>query len=180
MGVILYVLVTGTLPFDEQSLPKLFEKIRRADFYVPAYLSSSVADLIHKILDPNPAKRTTIAGIKSHAWFCDDEVKSKNTQKNMDGRRPSKELSITAKADFKHVMATMLKALRDLSFAAVASGETKIKGYKTTRRGMIGLIVDVSRRKDNSISINLRKGRGDIMEYNDELKKLKVKIHEIL
>jgi serine/threonine protein kinase len=69
MGVILFVMVTVTLPFDEPSLPRLFERIQRADFSSPSYLSSRVVDLISKILVPDPTNRISIKDIKRHPWY---------------------------------------------------------------------------------------------------------------
>lgn len=37
MGVILYVLLAGFLPFDEPSMSTLFSKIQAADFSYPRY-----------------------------------------------------------------------------------------------------------------------------------------------
>ncbi|KAH7387104.1 hypothetical protein KP509_16G005500 [Ceratopteris richardii] len=56
-GVILYVLMAGYLPFDEQNLMTLYEKIHKADFTCPAWFSSGARKLISRILEPNPQKR---------------------------------------------------------------------------------------------------------------------------
>lgn len=39
MGVILYVLLAGFLPFDEPSMSTLFSKIQAADFSYPRYFA---------------------------------------------------------------------------------------------------------------------------------------------
>ena len=44
-GVILYTLLTGTLPFDEKQIPKLYQKIRECKYILPQILSDSAKDL---------------------------------------------------------------------------------------------------------------------------------------
>lgn len=183
MGVILYVMVTGTLPFDEPNLPKLFEMIHRANFDIPPYLSPSIIDLIRKILEPNPKKRISVAGIKSHSWFVANGEDKSGLMATIQNRRPSqlsKQLTFPSTSDRDQITTTILTALRELSFAAVASGASKIKGHKITRRGVIGIIVTISMRDSGSFSIEIRKGRGDIMEYSEELKQVLSKINKIL
>ncbi|KAJ7978925.1 Non-specific serine/threonine protein kinase [Quillaja saponaria] len=68
-GVILYVLMTGCLPFDETDLPTLYKKINAADFSCPVWLSAGAKSLIHKVLDPNPKSRIGIKVIKKDPWF---------------------------------------------------------------------------------------------------------------
>lgn len=69
-GVILYALLTGTLPFDEDHIPKLYQKIRECKYSLPSILSESAKDLIFRMLQVDPLDRITISEIKNHAWFC--------------------------------------------------------------------------------------------------------------
>ncbi|XP_009625261.1 CBL-interacting serine/threonine-protein kinase 24 isoform X1 [Nicotiana tabacum] len=71
-GVILFVLMSRYLPFDEIDLPTLFSKINAADFSCPSWFSSGAVSLIRKILDPNPDTRIKIKGIKRDSWFRKD------------------------------------------------------------------------------------------------------------
>eukprot|EP00762_Andalucia_godoyi_P001115 ANDGO_01944.mRNA.1 SNF1-related protein kinase catalytic subunit alpha KIN10 len=68
-GVILYALLCGRLPFDEETIPSLFRKIREGEYAVPHHLSPGARDLISKILVVDPLRRITISDIQSHPWF---------------------------------------------------------------------------------------------------------------
>jgi carbon catabolite-derepressing protein kinase len=68
-GVILYVLLVGRLPFDDEYIPALFKKIAAGQFYVPPYLSQGAARLIKKMLVVNPVNRITINEIRQDPWF---------------------------------------------------------------------------------------------------------------
>nr|XP_033772406.1 5'-AMP-activated protein kinase catalytic subunit alpha-2 isoform X2 [Geotrypetes seraphini] len=71
-GVILYALLCGTLPFDDEHVPTLFKKIRGGVFYIPEYLNRSVATLLMHMLQVDPLKRATIKDIREHEWFRED------------------------------------------------------------------------------------------------------------
>ncbi|KAI3833767.1 hypothetical protein MKW92_017158 [Papaver armeniacum] len=68
-GVILFVLMAGYLPFEESNLAVLYDKIFRAEFTFPSWLSSDAKKLIKRILDPNPETRITIPEILKNEWF---------------------------------------------------------------------------------------------------------------
>ncbi|OTA90506.1 hypothetical protein M434DRAFT_22912 [Hypoxylon sp. CO27-5] len=68
-GVILYVLLVGRLPFDDDHIPSLFSKIQRGVFTVPHWVPSDAANLIRKMLQTNPVQRITIDEIRQDPWF---------------------------------------------------------------------------------------------------------------
>ncbi|RKF61940.1 Sucrose non-fermenting protein kinase 1 [Erysiphe neolycopersici] len=68
-GVILYVLLVGRLPFDDEHIPSLFAKIAKGNYVVPNYMSSGAAALIKKMLAVNPVHRATIEEIRMDSWF---------------------------------------------------------------------------------------------------------------
>ncbi|KAM7277737.1 hypothetical protein ACFE04_004871 [Oxalis oulophora] len=68
-GVILYVILTGYLPFDDRNLAVLYQKIFKGDAQLPKWLSPGAQNIIKRILDPNPITRITMVGIKADEWF---------------------------------------------------------------------------------------------------------------
>ncbi|XP_051118778.1 SNF1-related protein kinase catalytic subunit alpha KIN10-like [Andrographis paniculata] len=68
-GVILYALLCGTLPFDDENIPNLFKKIKGGIYMLPSHLSASARDLIPRMLVVDPMKRMTIPEIRAHPWF---------------------------------------------------------------------------------------------------------------
>jgi serine/threonine-protein kinase HSL1, negative regulator of Swe1 kinase len=68
-GVVLYALMTGRLPFDDNHVRKLFSKIKKGVFEIPSYVNPSCADLIKRLLTVDPEKRATIEETINHPWF---------------------------------------------------------------------------------------------------------------
>ncbi|XP_071438984.1 5'-AMP-activated protein kinase catalytic subunit alpha-2 [Hetaerina americana] len=68
-GVILYALLCGTLPFDDEHVSSLFRKIKSGIFPIPEYLNKPVVNLLCNMLQIDPMKRATIEDIKKHDWF---------------------------------------------------------------------------------------------------------------
>lgn len=87
-GVILYVMLSGRLPFEDEDVHKLFSKITRTlpwnsdvhllttlaegNFHVPSSFSSDSRNLINAMLVVDPVKRITIPEILQHPFFTKD------------------------------------------------------------------------------------------------------------
>ncbi|XP_060106438.1 serine/threonine-protein kinase SIK2 isoform X2 [Heteronotia binoei] len=69
MGVVLYVLVCGALPFDGPTLPILRQRVLEGRFRIPYFMSEECEHLIRRMLVLDPAKRLTITQIKEHKWM---------------------------------------------------------------------------------------------------------------
>lgn len=69
IGVILYVLLAGFLPFDESTIVALFAKIQAADFTYPSWFTPETRALLDHMLVADPKVRLSLAEIKLHPWF---------------------------------------------------------------------------------------------------------------
>ncbi|KAI9209410.1 kinase-like domain-containing protein, partial [Polychytrium aggregatum] len=71
-GVILYVMLCGRLPFDDENIPALFRKISSGVFSLPNSLSNEAKALLLAMLVVEPGKRITIPEIQELAWYKKD------------------------------------------------------------------------------------------------------------
>uniref|UniRef100_A0A671WX72 non-specific serine/threonine protein kinase n=1 Tax=Sparus aurata TaxID=8175 RepID=A0A671WX72_SPAAU len=82
LGVILYTLVSGSLPFDGQNLKELRERVLRGKYRIPFYMSTDCENLLKKLLVLNPGKRGSLQQIMKDRWmnvgYEEKELKSYN------------------------------------------------------------------------------------------------------
>ncbi|KAM6307762.1 MAP/microtubule affinity-regulating kinase 4 isoform 2-T2 [Podargus strigoides] len=69
LGVILYTLVSGSLPFDGHNLKELRERVLRGKYRVPFYMSTDCENILRRFLVLNPAKRCTLEQIMKDKWM---------------------------------------------------------------------------------------------------------------
>ena len=70
-GVILYALAYGSLPFDEESIPLLFQRIKSGKYSLRATISHGARSMIARLLVVNPMKRAKMKEIRSVDQSCD-------------------------------------------------------------------------------------------------------------
>lgn len=75
LGIILFAMVTGQLPWTQKNDVALIEQIKQADYKMPTYLSQSCQDLLRKLINPNPDDRVTSEEIFDQEWMkIDDNI----------------------------------------------------------------------------------------------------------
>eukprot|EP01061_Rhynchopus_euleeides_P016189 TRINITY_DN273_c2_g2_i1.p2 TRINITY_DN273_c2_g2~~TRINITY_DN273_c2_g2_i1.p2 ORF type:complete len:563 (+),score=293.72 TRINITY_DN273_c2_g2_i1:58-1746(+) len=87
LGIILYVMLVGDLPFTAKDLRSLLRKIGKGDYKIPeaAKLSSNAKDLITQILNPKAEERITLQKISEHPWFVEGGFDAKRMEVNDNG-----------------------------------------------------------------------------------------------
>ncbi|RZC79408.1 hypothetical protein C5167_003600 [Papaver somniferum] len=68
-GVILYVLLAGFLPFQDENIMKMYKKVYKAEYVFPRWFSHDSKRLISKLLVSDPEKRISIESIMKVSWF---------------------------------------------------------------------------------------------------------------
>lgn len=77
LGVVLYAMVTGTVPFKADNIEDLHKVILKGKYSIPSFLSENCKDLLSKMLKLNPYSRISIDVLDEHPWFEKVEVKGR-------------------------------------------------------------------------------------------------------
>uniref|UniRef100_A0A6B2L117 non-specific serine/threonine protein kinase n=1 Tax=Arcella intermedia TaxID=1963864 RepID=A0A6B2L117_9EUKA len=88
IGIILYAMVTATLPFDGPSSVAVLKKIVRGEFHMPPTLPAELQDLIRKMLNVDPKERITIPHIKLHPWYSGSKDEAPSSQEHPKDQEP--------------------------------------------------------------------------------------------
>ncbi|XP_028407211.1 serine/threonine-protein kinase BRSK2-like [Dendronephthya gigantea] len=68
-GVILYALVVGVLPFDDDNLRHLLEKVKKGSFRIPDNVPSECHNLIKEMIKVDPIRRISMKQILNHPFL---------------------------------------------------------------------------------------------------------------
>jgi tRNA A-37 threonylcarbamoyl transferase component Bud32 len=70
LGIVMHELLTGTIPFPDLQMDKLFSSIGSGKFNFSDEIGKEAKDLIKKLVQRKPEKRPRIEEIKNHEFFC--------------------------------------------------------------------------------------------------------------
>ncbi|XP_065070754.1 serine/threonine-protein kinase BRSK2-like [Rhopilema esculentum] len=73
-GVILYALVVGCLPFDDDNLRHLLEKVKKGVFVIPGFVPNDCRDLLEKMIKVDPDERPTMSQVRMHRFLKSDDL----------------------------------------------------------------------------------------------------------
>ncbi|GAA5801016.1 hypothetical protein HPULCUR_006456 [Helicostylum pulchrum] len=85
LGVVIYVMATGSVPFDDKSMPGLHDKIKKGYVNYPAHLSDECKDLLSRIFITEPTQRIIMTDIIHHPWMNKESASINNY---MPSRKP--------------------------------------------------------------------------------------------
>ncbi|XP_063798882.1 serine/threonine-protein kinase BRSK1 isoform X6 [Pseudophryne corroboree] len=68
-GVILFALLVGALPFDDDNLRQLLEKVKRGVFHMPHFIPPDCQNLLRGMIEVEPEKRLSLEQIQKHSWY---------------------------------------------------------------------------------------------------------------
>jgi serine/threonine-protein kinase HSL1 (negative regulator of Swe1 kinase) len=68
-GIVLFALLAGKLPFDDDDLATLLEKVKVAKFEIPSHIDRQAKHLISRMLEKDVQKRITMPEILVHPFF---------------------------------------------------------------------------------------------------------------
>ncbi|XP_009600930.1 CBL-interacting serine/threonine-protein kinase 7-like [Nicotiana tomentosiformis] len=162
-GVILYVFLAGSLPFDDSNLPNMYKAIHRREFKFPDWVSKPARRVINRLLDPNPDTRYSIEELMKTPWFKrsssmkQEEIKQfgegileKESSKHMGRMNAFDIISMNSGLDLSGLfeMGLNKKEMRFTTNVGVIEVEEKVMkigkdgGYRVERRksGGVGLV----------------------------------------
>ncbi|XP_043850925.1 serine/threonine-protein kinase BRSK1 isoform X1 [Dromiciops gliroides] len=86
-GVILFALLVGALPFDDDNLRQLLEKVKRGVFHMPHFIPPDCQSLLRGMIEVEPEKRLSLEQIQKHPWYLGGKPEPEPRLEPAPGRR---------------------------------------------------------------------------------------------
>ena len=78
IGVVLYAMLCGYLPYEDQKTSNLYKKILSAEYTLPKFLSPDARDIIQKIFVTDPEQRIDIDALRRHPFSLLHQPENQN------------------------------------------------------------------------------------------------------
>ncbi|EPS71159.1 hypothetical protein M569_03590, partial [Genlisea aurea] len=193
-GVVLYVLLAGYLPFQDDNIVSMYRKIYKGDFKCPAWFSSETRKLVTRMLDPNPSTRISIAKIMESSWFKKSVAKvlkppdSDQEEKGKEAETLNAFHIISLSQGFN--LAPLLEHKKEeIRFATTKPATTvidkleevakmknfsikksdscvRLEGLENGRKGKLGIAADIFSMAPSLVVVEMKKSSGDTLEYD--------------
>lgn len=135
IGILLFYLIKGHFPFDEENNQKLFYKIIHTDCSYPETISDDSINLISRLLEKDPDHRITIREALHHDWFDQTPLSARISFKRYDHILPMINMLTESKKDVQEQDEVTSKILNKYSsLKADLSYESRIKSFTLERR----------------------------------------------
>jgi len=86
LGVILFAMLTGTLPFTGRSEVQLYAKIRRGAYIIPEFLSDAPKRLLKGLLRLEATSRPSAMALHKHPWLQGNGSQTLVSSSNVSGQ----------------------------------------------------------------------------------------------
>ncbi|KAH8150009.1 uncharacterized protein LAJ45_06162 [Morchella importuna] len=122
MGVTLYCLLFGQLPFNHSGVIELYEAIKNEQVFIPENLDPTLANLLLRLLEKNPNQRITMSELREHPWVTrggeDMLLSAEENTSNVISSPNEQEMASAITKSIRNVMAVVraVKKLRRLTF----------------------------------------------------------------
>ncbi|GFP83232.1 cbl-interacting protein kinase 2 [Phtheirospermum japonicum] len=196
-GVVLFVLLSGNLPFQDSNLMEMYRKIGKGEFKFPEWVPSDARRLISKMLDPNPNTRISMSKIMESSWFrkglqtraarsvavkeVDEEMMGESVKPAgfdlsglfEDGDCWKKEVKFTSNQTAKTIVSKLEELGKRLKMKVMKKdgGFLKLEGSKEGRKGVLSIDADVFEVTPNFHLVEMKKSSGDTFEYQKLMKR---------
>ncbi|KAK3126072.1 hypothetical protein QOZ80_7BG0613500 [Eleusine coracana subsp. coracana] len=202
-GVILFVLLAGYLPFEDDNTVSLYKKISGAQFTCPSWFSAGAKKLICRILDPNPSTVRSLDDVD--AAFGDSE--EHHVTEEMEGQPPSmnafelislnkglnlenffdsnknykRETRFTSQCPPKEIINRIEEAAKPLGFDIQKKNyKMQMENPKAGRKGNLHVATEVFQVAPSLHVVELKKSKGDTLEFQNFYRTISTELKDVV